>query len=52
MSRAYLCILALKKVMNKIKYMNAKVKFLQETHTLNNENIKIKRRWQGSVFAG
>lgn len=41
----------IKQVMNKIKDLGCKIVFLQETHTLEEENIKISRRWQGSVYA-
>lgn len=37
--------------MNKIKDLGSKIVFLQETHTLEEENIRISRRWQGSLYA-
>lgn len=40
----------LKQVMNKIKDIDSKIVFLQETHLLEEDNKKIRRRWQGSVF--
>lgn len=41
----------IKQVMNKLKETDSKLVFLQETHTLSNENIRISRRWQGSIYA-
>lgn len=41
----------IKQVMNRIKDLGSKIVFLQETHTLEEENIKISRRWQGSLYA-
>lgn len=37
--------------MNKLKDMDPKIVFLQETHTLKEDNIKISRRWQGNIYA-
>lgn len=37
--------------MNKIKDIDSKIVFLQETHLLEEDNKKIKRRWQGSVYS-
>lgn len=39
-----------KQVMNKLKEMDSKIVFLQETHLLEKDTIKIRRRWQGSVY--
>ena len=39
-----------KQVMNKIKDLDSKIVFLQETHLLNEEDKRVRRRWQGSVF--
>lgn len=36
--------------MNKMKDIDTKIVFLQETHLLDEDNKKIRRRWQGSVF--
>ena len=36
--------------MNKIKDIDSKIVFLQETHLLDEDIRKIKRRWQGSVY--
>lgn len=36
--------------MNKIKEMDSKIVFLQETHLLEKDTIRIRRRWQGSVY--
>ena len=41
----------IKQVMSKLKEMDSKIVFLQETHTLDKENIKISRRWPGRIFA-
>lgn len=40
----------IKQVMNTLKDTNSKHFFLQETHTLKEDNVRI-RRWQGSVYA-
>lgn len=40
----------LKQVFNRIKQLQAKIAFLQETHMLASEVIKVRRRWQGQVF--
>lgn len=39
-----------KQVMNKIKDIDSKIVFLQETHLLDEDKKKIRRRWQGSIF--
>lgn len=31
--------------------MDSKIVFLQETHTLKEDNVKISRRWQGDIYA-
>lgn len=36
--------------MNRLKEMNSKIVFLQETHLLDEEIKRITRRWQGSVY--
>lgn len=41
----------IKEVMNKMKDLEAKIIFLQETHSLEEEHIKVGRRWQGSLYA-
>ena len=38
--------------MDRIKQSQAKVVFLQETHMMTENTVKIKRRWQGQVFSG
>lgn len=40
----------IKQVMNRLKEMNSKIVFLQETHLLEGETKKIVRRWQGGVY--
>lgn len=40
----------IKQVMNKLKDMDSKIVFLQETHLPEEGNIKIQRRWQGTLF--
>lgn len=40
-----------KQVMNRIKSMQSKIVFLQETHLMCNDDLKIRRRWRGSVFS-
>jgi len=37
--------------MNKLRDMDSKIVFLQETHTLKENNMKISRRWQGNIYA-
>lgn len=41
----------IKQVMNKLKDSDAKIIFLQETHTLKEDHVKISRRWQGTVYS-
>lgn len=41
----------LKQVMHRIEQLKASIVFLQETHLLNSELIKIRRRWPGQVYA-
>lgn len=41
----------IKQVMNKLRDMDSKIVFLQETHTLKEDNVKISRRWQGDIYA-
>ena len=36
--------------MKKLKDLDSKIVFLQETHILKEDNIKISRRWQGSIY--
>lgn len=40
-----------KQVMNRIKSMQSNIVFLQETHLMYNDNLKIRRRWKGKVFS-
>lgn len=40
-----------KQVMDRIKLLQAKIVFLQETHMTTGETIKIQRRWHGQVFS-
>ena len=42
----------IRQVMDRIKQSQAKVVFLQETHMMTENTVKIKRRWQGQVFSG
>lgn len=37
--------------MNKLRDMDSKIVFLQETPTLGEDNIRIGRRWQGNIYA-
>ena len=37
--------------MNKLRDMDSKIVFLQEAHTLKEDNVRISRRWQGNVYA-
>ena len=39
-----------KQIMNKVKKMDSKIVFLQKTHLLEKDTIRIQRRWQGSVY--
>lgn len=40
-----------KQVMGRLKDMQSKIIFLQETHLIGKEDLKIKRRWRGEVFS-
>lgn len=44
-------ITKVKQVMNRIKFLQSKIVFLQETHLLGGDISKIKRRWQGQVLS-
>lgn len=44
-------ITKVKQVMNRIKFLQSKIVFLQETHLLGGDICKIKRRWQGQVLS-
>lgn len=37
--------------MSRIKQLKAKIAFLQESHMLNHEIIRVKRRWPGQVLS-
>ena len=37
--------------MDRIKHLQAKVVFLQETHMKAGDTLRIQRRWQGQVFS-
>ncbi len=41
----------IKQVMNIIKQLLARVVFLQETHMIKEDVVKIERRWHGQVFS-
>lgn len=41
----------IKQVIGRIKQLKAKIVFLQETHTLDHEITKIRRRWPGQVLS-
>lgn len=38
-------------VMNRIKFLQSNIVFLQEIHLMHNEDLKIKRRWRGKVLS-
>lgn len=40
-----------KQVMNRIKLLQSNIVFLQETHLMYNEDLRIRRRWRGKVFS-
>lgn len=40
-----------KQVMSRIKFLGAKIAFLQETHLSPGDTSKIRRRWPGQVFS-
>lgn len=40
-----------KQVMSRLKFLQSKVVFLQETHLLSGDISKIRRRWQGQVLS-
>uniref|UniRef100_A0A096LX15 Reverse transcriptase domain-containing protein n=1 Tax=Poecilia formosa TaxID=48698 RepID=A0A096LX15_POEFO len=39
-----------KQVMNRLKEMESKIIFLQETHLLDEDNLKVRRRWRGNIY--
>lgn len=39
-----------KQVINRLKEMDSKVVFLQETHLLDDNLLKVRRRWRGEVY--
>ncbi len=44
-------LVKLKQVMTRIKQLNSKIIFLQETHLLSNETTRLRRRLPGQVIA-
>lgn len=36
--------------MNRSKEMDSKIVFLQETHLLNEDYLKVRRRWRGNIY--
>lgn len=40
-----------KQVMNRLKFLQSKTAFLQETHLVGKDTIKVRRRWHGQVIA-
>lgn len=44
-------LVKLKQVMGRIKHLQAKIVFLQETHLTPDDVIKVRRRWPGHVFS-
>lgn len=44
-------LVKLKQVITRLKHLGSKIVFLQETHLTQDEAIRLRRRWQGQVFA-
>lgn len=44
-------LVKLKQVMTRFKHLGSKIVFLQETYLTSDEVIRLRRRWQGQVFA-
>lgn len=44
-------LVKIKQVINRIKQLKARLVFLQETHMLAHETIRVKRRWPGQVLS-
>lgn len=44
-------IVKLKQVMNRLRQMKAKIVFLQETHLVPEDVIRVRKRWPGQVFS-
>ena len=44
-------LVKIKQVMTRLKHLGSRIIFLQETHLVPTEVIRIRRRWQGQVFA-
>lgn len=49
--RGLLKLAKIKQVLSRIKQMKSLILYLQVTHLLSNEVIKIKRRWPGQVMS-
>lgn len=41
----------IKQILSRIKHLQAKVIFLQETHLVSDEIVRIRRRWPGQILA-
>ena len=44
-------LVKIKQVLSRLKYLQAKIIFLQETHLLSVEIARIRRRWPGHILA-
>lgn len=44
-------LVKIKQVMTRLKHLGSKIILLQETHLVSTEVIRIRKRWQGQVFA-
>lgn len=40
-----------KQVMNRIKILQSKIIFLQETHLTQEDELKVRRRWKGRILS-
>lgn len=44
-------LIKLKQVITRLKQLESSIVFIQETHLLNDELLKVRRRWPGQVFS-
>lgn len=40
-----------KQVMNRVKSLQSKIVFFQETHLIHKEKLKVRRRWKGKILS-
>ena len=44
-------LVKIKQILSRLKHLQAKVIFLQETHLLPDEIVRIRKRWPGQILA-